>query len=308
MRSITPNILANFHKVYEAIAEHPTMMIRDIAPQKHLSRNTVSKYLKEMYQRNILVGPYIQMNPSPNYTEYVYLLKFSDPHKTFEGLREFPNIQYNALTFGGWSNLVITNRLFDFSHLAGFERTVYCGAKYRTYTPLVEHTTWKQSFERIEERLSEFSPSTSEARERTYAPPLYWGKSEWTVFNIFKDNLRKTATPPLRKSKIQYIIYTDWRASLQDYCTVHTRFYPEGYPNYMNHWFLIYTDHEQTTKSLFSLFPTTPVIMEVDKFMLVFVSTSTPDINRAVINTLYDMKSRKVIREFHYSGALRQPY
>ena len=247
MRNITKNIMAYFYKMYKIVADHPTMTVYDIALEGHFSRNTVSKYLKEMYERNILIGPYIQMNPSPNYNEYVYLLKFSDPQRAFEGFREFPNIQYNALTFGGWSNLVITNRLFDFSQLVGFERMVYRGAKYCTYTPLVEHTTWKQSFERIEERLSEFSPSTSETRERTYAPPLYWGENEWTLFNTFKYNIRQKRTPTLRKIKVRYDVYIEWSASLQDYCTTHTRFYPEGYHNYTTHCFLIYTYHEQTT-------------------------------------------------------------
>ena len=280
------------------------MSIYDIAVHTELSRNTVSKYLKEMYENRIIIGPHLRMKSSPTYREYVYLMKFLDPHAAFKGLHTFPHVQYNALTFGDWNTLVITNRLLDFSKLVGFESMVYRGVKYCTYTPIIEYTTWNQSFERIHERLCRFAPWKSEITSRLQAPSLTWGEDEWRLYHAFKYDIRKKVTPTLRKIGVRYEIYNKWKETLQDYCTIHTGFYPEGYPTYMSHCFFIHTDHEQTVKSLFSLFPTTPVIMEVDSHLLVFVSVNTPDVNLNLLCTLYDMKSTKVIKKFSHAAVI----
>ena len=37
---------------------------------------------------------------------------------------------------------------------------------------------------------------------------------------------------------------------------------------------------------------------------LVFVNTNAPDITLSLICTLYDMKSREVIKKFHHTGVI----
>jgi len=49
--------MRNYFKIYQQIYEYPTMSICDISQTTGLSRNTVTKYLKEMYVKGILVGP-----------------------------------------------------------------------------------------------------------------------------------------------------------------------------------------------------------------------------------------------------------
>jgi hypothetical protein len=40
------------------------------------------------------------MNPAVNCAEYVYLMNFEHPFETFKGLKGFPHVLYNAVTFG----------------------------------------------------------------------------------------------------------------------------------------------------------------------------------------------------------------
>ena len=207
MGGIGKNKPADYYKIYKVLTEHPTMSIYDIALHTELSRNTVSKYLKEMCENHIIIGPHLRMKSSPDYKEYVYLMKFSDPHAAFKGLHKFPHVQYNALTFGDWNTLVITNRLLDFSRLVGFESVVYQGVKYCTYTPAVEYTTWNQSFERIHEHLCRFAPWKSEITSRLQAPSLTWGEDEWALYQVFKYDVRKKVTPTLRKIGVRYETY-----------------------------------------------------------------------------------------------------
>jgi hypothetical protein len=165
-----------------------------------LARNTVSKYLKEMYARNILVGPHIRISPAENYREYVYLMNFQDPWKVFNGLKQFPHVVYHAIAFGDWNTMVITDRFLDFSALAGFNNTVYRGARGYSHTPHVEYITWDESFKRIQEQMK-VPPPAPESRKWRLAPFLGWGEDEWKLFHVFKYDMRQNVTPVLKKSK-----------------------------------------------------------------------------------------------------------
>ncbi|MGD2251146.1 MAG: winged helix-turn-helix transcriptional regulator, partial [Candidatus Methanofastidiosia archaeon] len=53
--------LENCYKIYEQVYHENTMSIHEIAQNTGLSRNTVAKYLKKMYKKDILRGPYLRV-------------------------------------------------------------------------------------------------------------------------------------------------------------------------------------------------------------------------------------------------------
>ncbi len=63
-----------YYKIYEQIYKDPFMLVYEIAQNIGLSRNTVTKYLQEMYTSGVVVGPYLEMKPARTYKEYVHLL------------------------------------------------------------------------------------------------------------------------------------------------------------------------------------------------------------------------------------------
>ncbi len=63
------------------------LFISDKSQNTSISKNTVAKYLQEMYIQGILVGSYIEMKPAKNYREYVYLLNFSNPSSVLHSLK-----------------------------------------------------------------------------------------------------------------------------------------------------------------------------------------------------------------------------
>jgi DNA-binding Lrp family transcriptional regulator len=71
--------LKKYYKIFEQVYGSPLMSIYDIAQNTGISRNTVSKYVKEMYAQGIIYGPYLRMRPAVTSTEYVYLMNFTDP-------------------------------------------------------------------------------------------------------------------------------------------------------------------------------------------------------------------------------------
>ncbi len=58
MRGLKKRMLG-YHKVYEQLYEYPLLLIREITKNTGISRNTVSRYIHEMYEFSILKGPLI---------------------------------------------------------------------------------------------------------------------------------------------------------------------------------------------------------------------------------------------------------
>ena len=292
-----------YFKIYEQIYESPIQSITDISQNTGISRNTVAKYLQEMYAQGILFGPYIKMKPAKNYREYVYLLNFSNPFSVLQGLKGFPHVLHCAVTFGGWNIIVTTDKNLDFSRLVGFKSMVARGVKGFTSTPKVEHTSWSECFQRVCEKIKEFTPFQRGTREHTLTF-LDWGKDEWKLYHAFKSNAREKVTPLLRKIKVQYEIYTKWGKNLENHCTVHTEFYPEGFQTYLRHCFLFSSDYRPVVRSLFSLFPTSSVITEVGDQLLGYTHVPSPDIIRRLFCTIYDMQTVKMIKRFSQAVVL----
>jgi DNA-binding Lrp family transcriptional regulator len=293
--------LKKYYRIYEQIHADPTMPTKDIGPNVKISRNTVAKYIKEMHRDHILVGPYLQVNPSPRYRQYVYLMDFTDPWRAFCGLKEFPHVVYHAITSGDWNTLVITDRLLDVSKLAGFKKVITQGVRYCSYTPKVALTTWDETFEEVYKKLSQFKRKPEDKiREIT---PSTWQEPEWTLYYAFKC-LRRPVTPVLEDIGVRYEHYITWKSDLYTHCTVHTGFYPERYESYLDYCFLFSTDYEESVKSVFSLFPTTPFFMEVDKQLLAFIKVNTPEVQRNLLCLLHNMQKRGMIKHFKQAATL----
>ena len=119
----------SYYKLFEQIYKSPTMPLHEIEMGTGISRTTISKYMRDMYARGILVGPYIEMKPTINYREYLYLMNFKDPIAVFRKIKGFPHLLAYATCSGAWNTMVVTDRSLDLSKLVGYQETVYQGAK-----------------------------------------------------------------------------------------------------------------------------------------------------------------------------------
>jgi hypothetical protein len=54
--------LKRYHKIYEQVYANPVVFITDIAQNTGISRNTVAKYIKEMYKDHIFLRDVLEEN------------------------------------------------------------------------------------------------------------------------------------------------------------------------------------------------------------------------------------------------------
>ncbi|MGD2249595.1 MAG: hypothetical protein PVF58_14405 [Candidatus Methanofastidiosia archaeon] len=295
--------LKNYFKIYGVLHTDYSLSVYQLAKNTGLSRNTVSKYLKYMLNRNILVGPYLEMKSSKSYTEYMYFMNFENPHIVFEYLKEFPRVVYHALGAGDWNTVVVSVTPLNFSRLVGFQDMVYTGVKYGVETPKIRVTEWGTCFDDVNDTIKEFSPG-SPCKNREWGPVLDWDEEEWELFSTFKKNLRQKKTPVLQDLDIRYEVYSAWIDRLAQYCSVHVRFYPEGYNHYVHQWILLDSVYEDQVKKVLSLFPTTPVVFQVGDQLLVEVGIIT-EVVTTMVCSLLDMQTVGMVKSFQSAQMLK---
>ena len=300
MVKISEKKLRNYYHIFEQVYEEPLITFGDIGENVKLTRNTASKYLKHMYEHQIIVGPQMCVRPAINYAEYVYLMDFRYPFVAVSKLKTLTHVLYAAVAMGGWNCTVITDKPMDFSELAGFKGIIYKRKKGLVHAPKPVFSTWEHSFRDVCEYIDAFAPKGARHDEylRSVIP---WSNNEWALYHAFKFCMRKKLMPTLREAGIPYEHYKKWKKSLQDYCTFHTRFYPDGYEEYLNYCFLIDTDYKESVIELFSLFPTTPFVMEVGNHLLISIAVNKSDLIRNLLCTVHDMKVKEMINTWRYA-------
>jgi len=292
-----------YYEIYEQIYDNPTINANEISKKTKRSRNTTSKYLREVYERNVLIGPYLKMKSTSDYKEYVYVMNFSDPFFTFKGLKGFPHVVYHAVTSGNWNILVVTDRNLDLSKLVGFQSFLYQGVRVKTSTPKVEYNPWDESIKRIDR--AQCTPVQTNYKDKLSSLPE-WGEKEWKLYHTFKRNLRQKRTPTLHRIKVRFNVHIEWMKTLKDYCTIHTEFYPHGREKSMRYCFLITSENDiEPYISTFPIIcPITRVEARENRF-LIFPAVDSIEETKKLYFAICKMKVKGVIDQFSHAAILK---
>jgi DNA-binding Lrp family transcriptional regulator len=299
--------LKTYHSIYEQIYREGQIPIWKIAQNTGLPRSTTTRYVREMYEQKILVGPYLSMRAAPDYREYVYLANFRNPQKKFPGLSHFPSVINCALTFGDWNILLVTNQPLDVPRMHGFQDLMLVEQKYTAITPKTEFTAWDAAFSKAYEVMSARSPGNL---EREVAPALDWDKDQWKMYDAFSPNMREIAAPTLRESGIRYESYQAWKEELETHCSIHTEFYPESYDQYNHHCFLVKSSCECQVIDVVSCLPATCRVVEMENHVLIFIGTVSVAALKRLIILMIDMQTLGLLDDLRYASVLkgaRQP-
>ncbi len=248
-----------YYRIYDQIYNNPEISVLRISRNTGIARNTISRYLKEMYQQQILIPPYLTVNPASNYAEYLYFLTFDNALTVFLSLKGFPNILSYTLCFGNWNLLILASQSMDFSKLGSyFYSQLFVGKKGLTITPQCS---------------LDGNPVQNVDIHRNVRREIPWDEKEWSLFRSFRMGVRKKATSILKKVNVRYEDYLSWRKTVYEYCSAHTLFYPLGYSNYTKLFLLMETD--LSVLSFFENWPASCIFTEVPPFVLAFIPVPT---------------------------------
>ncbi|MBU7023687.1 MAG: hypothetical protein HXS40_05920 [Theionarchaea archaeon] len=294
-----------YHSIYEQIYREGQIPIWKIAQNTRLPRSTASRYLSEMYEQKILVGPYLSMRAAPDYREYMYLASFRDPQKKFPGLSHFPSVIDCALTFGDWNTFLVTSQPLDVPRMHGFQELILAEQEYSTVTPKTEFTTWDAAFSKAYEVMDVKSPGNL---KREVAPSLDWGEDQWKMYDAFNPNLRRIAAPALKESGVRYESYRAWKEELETHCSIHTEFYPESYNQYNHHCFLVKSSCECQVLDVVSCLPATCRVVEMENHLLIFIGTVSVTALKKLMILMMGMKTSGLLDDLKYASVLKEAH
>ena len=295
--------MLSYHKIYEQLCENPLASHYHLAKGAHISRNTFSKYLHELYDTHLLKGPCLMVRPCRDHPYYLYLMNFSHPLKVFEGLKGFPHVINHAVTFGEWNIQVVTDRRLDFSQLKGHENRVFEEKKGHTYVSHVGILDWGEAFQRIDEKIASFSPYIERSQEELI--DLNWSPDEWKLFRAFRENLREKKGQVLKEIEVRHEVFSRWRKSWRKTCVIYTGFYPEGLPNYIEHCFLVRSAYEKTLQNILDCMPVTCFLEELGEYYLMSIPSISPKTSLKLFCLMYDMKVKKIIKEVKHASVIK---
>jgi hypothetical protein len=298
MSRITKKKLEDYYRIYEEIFKEPTEPVQKIAQNTGIPRNTVSRYLTEMYESSILRGPAIFLKPARNYYQYVYFLTVDNPLSAYESLAGSHDVISVNIECGQWNSLVISEKVVDFSGLKGSEKCMLQGRKGVTSLSKVDSLDWDQSLESI---YSVLSPPPKIFIPYEEIPAINWNTEEWTLYDTFKYNVRLEAELILKECEISYQQYQTWISRLPEVAVIQPAFYPAGFDNYSFYDFLFRSQYREQLATVLGMLPSTSVFFCVDDYL--FARLSVPKEND-LISLISELKEKGYFTEYHQSTAV----
>jgi DNA-binding Lrp family transcriptional regulator len=298
MSRITKKKLGDYYRIYEEIFKEPTEPVQKIAQNTGIPRNTVSRYLKEMYESSILRGPAIFLKPARNYYQYVYFLAVDNPVSAYERFAGSHDVISVSVECGQWNSLVISEKVVDFSGLKGSEKCILQGRKGVTSLSKVTYVDWDQSSESISSVLS---PPPKKFILYEEIPAINWNTEEWTLHDKFKYNVRAEAGPILKECEIDYDQYQTWISRLPEVALIQPAFYPAGLDNYSFHDFLFKSQYEEQLATVLGMLPSTSLFFCVDGYLFARLSVLKEN---DLASLIYELKDKGYFSEYHHSAAV----
>ena len=282
-----------FFKIYETMYNDPVIKVSHLKRKLNLYYNSLINHLNEMYEKKMLIGPYLSVRAHSAHKEYAYFIWSKNPFKMCEHLAKDSRVLYVTRGCGDWNIVVVSIHSLDFSRWEGMYTIVHQGVRYGVYTSKVQNNSQKKSLKEI--CYTSNISIIPEKNERTHVPKPQWGVKEWTLYHAFRSNMRKKVHPILRKYGISYRVYKKWKETLTNYCTIHLEYYPGGFHTYLPVYWLLETDYEKSIKQLFSLFPTSTNYIEIGDRLLVLVALPN-NAFEIVHSFFYKLKTEKIIK------------
>ena len=255
----------------------------------------MSRYIQEMYDWSIMIGPMLFLKPAENYPLYTAFCEFQNPQTVYEKFEEFPPVIHRSWNCGKWNIMVVSKRQIDFTLLKGFNRYICQGPKSVTCLSRVNFLDWSTSMKKMRRALS-----LPEEKTTLYGigPPIPWDNKDWTIYEEQKWNMRTPASLLHRRYSIRHERYQKWAQTLPQFALIQTAFYPYGIQNYFFYDFLFGSDYHQQLTDILCMLPSTGVFFSVGDFLFARLAVLNPDEASDLFSLIAQLQKLNFLTEF----------
>ena len=266
--------LGTYYNIFECIVSNPRCTITAIAKRvgptgRGRRRATISKYVNEMYKDEISLKPNLYFKNLEKLQRKAYLCKNKSRNsvgKTFENLKKDKKITYVVL-ISGFSDFFLTSRNPNLNlnqyDLEIVEESIL-------YSPLYTIPQgWSLSLEDAVRNVLKHDfvkDNVSRDTEGTFTLE----KMDVEIFELMKSDVRIPFTKVGRKIDVfSGTVKEHFYKHVLPHCRVAHYFFPKGYKNYMQTYFRIHTEYEDSITNSLKYLPCTSYVYPFEKGLLI---------------------------------------
>lgn len=264
-------------------------------------RNTFTKYWKEGLKNQVFFPPQIRLNMYKDRKEYIYLVQSNNVHELYEYYIHHPDVIYVAYMVGKFDLLVQTNAPLEVVP----HNTILCGSRGNYIFPETPLCPFESALDRIEDALDYAHVPSRIVVEYPEEPEIKGAPYGWQIFPYLKYNLRPNYTFIVKKLGISFTSFYKGFEYLLKVSTVLLPYYPLGFLQYVQHFFVFWTDYEELLCELFGYLPCHVSITKVDDALLVYASIQQEwDMKKRFFDLCYRMLKLKLIKQYWTANPL----
>lgn len=265
MSAFSKESLKLHYCIYRTLLTDPRIYYHKAAKKCGVARNTFTKHWEDGLEQGIFFSPQIRPKMFSTRKEYIYLVQTDDVHELFEYYKNHPHLVYLAYTLGKFDLLVQTSRPLEVIP----NNTILWGSRSNYSYPDTPRCTDEEALNTIQELLDR-------SHEKSHLPVDYpdephivghqWG---WKIYPHLKYNLRPNYTWIVKTMGMSFTSFYRGYEYLLKVCTVLLPYYPHGFTEYSQQFFVIWSDYEQLICNLFGSLPSHVSITKLNDALLI---------------------------------------
>jgi len=286
--------LETYHDIFECIVSNPRCTITSIAKRiDHTGigrrRATVSQYVNHMYNCQISLKPNLYFKNLEGFQRKAYFCRNEEGNnvgKIFETLKKDEKITYVVL-ISGHSDFFLTSRN---PNLNVTQYDVKIMEETQLFSPIYTRSQgWNLPFKKAARNMlkSEF--------ERGLLPRKTEGiflmeELDSKIFEIMKHDARMPFTQVAKNLNVfSGTIKDHFYKKVLPLCNVAHYFFPLGYSNYMESYFRIHTEYEESLVKSLELLLCTSYVYPFEKGLLINIFHENISISMALLQKMEEM-------------------
>ena len=285
------------HCLYRTFLKEPRLYYDVAGKRCNACRNTTSKYWREGLKHQVFFPPQIRLKMYENRKEYIYLIQSDSAHELYEYYKKQPNLIYVAMTLGKFDLFLQTSSPLEVIP----DRTLFWGGRGNYIYPETPLYSFKKGYSLMQELLEkEHSPSQIPVDYPEELCDVGDPEYGWMIYPYVKYDMRTGFTKIIKKLHISFDSFYKGMEYLMEISTMLLPYYPFGYPQYIHHFFVFWSDYEEFLCKFLGLLPCHTSIVKVNDALLAYVNIlrTTQSNEEDFFNLCFKMRKLELINKF----------
>jgi hypothetical protein len=264
-----------------------------------VTRKTFSKYWRKGLIDHVLYPPQIRLDTYENREEYLYFIQSDKAHKLYKYYQKQPNVVYLVYTLGKFDLVLQTSEPLEVLP----DATLLYGSRSKYIYPKTPFYHYITALDKMDILLE--SPCKKSKIDITYSkePTLEGSQYGWMIFPYVKYNLRTNYTFIVKKLGISFGSFYKGFEFLLNVSTLLLPYYPLGFPNYAQYFFVVHSQYENLIKEFFGLLPCHTSITKVGNALIIYASIEKGvELKERLFDMIYRMRELGYIDRFWASN------